>query len=374
MFLYFDNNATTRLDDEVFEAMRPYLAGFVGNASSKHAAGRLGRQAIDRAKLQIANAVGAQPDQIFFTSGATEANNLAIASTPPSTHVLVSPTEHPSALDPARKLQRRGCVVEELHVAEDGTVFDLETKCRPETALVVIQLANSETGCIQPIAQLTASVGESTRFHCDATQAVGKIPVDFDSLNVSSLSLSGHKIYGPTGIGALIVRDPDWLKPMMYGGHQQRDIRPGTEPVAAIAGFGKAVEIAVRDLATATEHMRQMRNLLESLLLAQIPDSIVNGGPHRLPNTCNISFLGAKAQAVLMAADLAGLCCSAGSACASGSLEPSAVLKAMGISGSRLDSAIRLSVGKYTTATEVERAVAILAQAVANVRRALRSA
>lgn len=370
--IYLDNNATTQLDPEVLEAMRPYLADVFGNPSSRHSAGRAARQAIDRSMQQIAAALDAQPEQILFTSGATEANNLAIASIPDGAHVLVSPADHPSALDAAERLTRRGCEITRLRLTAEGYVSSLSAELRDDTRLVVVQLANSETGCIQPVAELAQQLPEQCRFHCDATQAVGKIPVRFGQLGVTSLSCSGHKLHGPAGVGVLIVRDPEMLRPMMFGGHQQRGLRPGTESVAAIVGMGKAIEIATTRLEEHSQHLGRLRDRFEQLVAERIDSVAFNRCEHRLPNTSNISFLGAKAEALLIALDLSGVCCSAGTACSSGSLEPSAVLRAMGIEGQRLEGALRFSFGRFNTDEDVDRAVDALVRVCQKVRASIR--
>lgn len=371
--LDLDANATSGLDPEVLAEMQPYLSGFAGNPSSRHAIGQRARRAIDEAARRIAQALGADVEQILFVSGATEANNLAIAGAALTSgdHLLVSPSEHPSALEPAKAWSKQGVVVEELSLDPDGQIVDLPEKLRPETKLVVAQLANSETGAIQPIAALAKALPAGCRFHCDAVQAIGRVPVNFRELGVTSLSLSGHKIHGPPGVGALIQAKGFAPRPLFRGGHQQRDLRPGTEPVPLIVGLGKAVELAVRRQADGAANLASLRDRLENQLAALVPNIVFNRPKDRLPNTTNVSFLGAKAEAVVIALDMDGICCSAGTACASGSLEPSAALRAMGIEGERLTSAIRCCLPREVTAVQIDEAARRIAAGVERVRQAL---
>lgn len=370
--IYLDNNATTPLDPAVREAMLPYLGGMAGNASSRHSAGRWARKAIDKARRDIADCLDADPEEIFFTSGATEANNWAILSNGPKStgRVLVSPADHPSAIEPARILAKSfAWSFDELTLDADGRVTNFRAQFQPDARLAIIQLANSETGCIQEVGRLVAECGTNCRFHCDAVQAVGKIPVRFHQLGVASLAISGHKLHGPTGVGALIVRKGFPCPPRLFGGHQEGGFRPGTEPIAAIVGLATAVRITVDGLPTNAARLADLRDRLENRLLAEIPDVICNSpGENRLPNVSNLSFLGVKAETLLIALDLAGVCCSAGTACASGSLEPSPVLRAMGVSKERLDSAIRFSVGRFNTTAEIDDAAERISRCVKQIR------
>lgn len=362
--IYLDNNATTALDPAVFEAMRPYWTGPAGNPSSRHAAGRQARRGIDLARRQIADAINCGIDEIVFTASATEANNLAIlgAIGELGARVLANAGEHPSCIEPVAMLSRRGWIVDSLKLDATGRLqlpIDLKTL---SPRLAVVQLANGETGCVQDIVAIAVALPKTCGIHCDAVQALGKIAVDFRSLGVSTMSLSGHKIHGPAGVAALIVRGDCRLKPILYGGHQQRGFRPGTEPVALIVGLGEAIRLATSNLETNAAHMRTMRDRLESTLVDRL-EGVVRNGPddgHRLPNCTNLSFPGIRAEPLLIAMDLAGVFASAGAACSSGSLEPSAVLTAMGISGGRLHSAIRFSVSRWTTAQEIDEAVDII--------------
>lgn len=360
-----DHNATTPLEPEVLEAMLPFLAGFAGNPSSRHALGRRARQAIDRARGEIAQALNADPNGIIFTSGATESNNLAIlgAAVAPTAPVVVNPTEHPSSLEPAARLgkERRW----DFPLDPFGRVVAWPADGAPDRpALVIAQLANSETGTIQDIAALKRAAPAGSVFHCDAAQAVGKIPVDFRALGVSTLAFSGHKLHGPTGIGALLCAEGYRIRPVFHGGHQQAGLRPGTEPVANIVGLAAAVAVATRRLAEFARALTHKRDRLESALLA-LPNVVRNGPSEgRLPNTTNLSFLGARSAALIIALDLEGICCSAGSACASGALEPSAVLGAMKVGPARLHSAIRFAVARTTTDAEIDEAAERIARVV----------
>ena len=322
---------------------------------------------MDEARERIARGLHCEPGEIIFTSGATEANNLAIAGAGP---IFLSAAEHPSALEPARELGRRGVEVVELPLTEEGFVADVAGLSSASAGLAVIQLASGETGAVQDVATLVAA-NPRLRFHCDAVQAVGRIPVDFKSLGVASLTISGHKLHGPVGIGALVARAGTRLHPMIRGGSQQESRRAGTEPVAAIVGLGLAVEKAVAQRESVASRLAALRDRLESGLASSIPDALVNGPrdpARRLPNTLNISFPGAPAQALTMALDLAGVCCSAGSACASGSQLPSYALQQMGLAEARVKSAVRFSFGRFTTEGMIDAAIPRVVEAVAAVR------
>jgi cysteine desulfurase len=366
--IYLDNNATTPLDPAVLAEMQPFMTGPAGNPSSKHAFGRKSRQAVESSRERIAAALDCEPGEVVFTSGATEANNLASNAFSKPSRVLVSAVEHPSALEPMLELRKRGCEVVELPVDACGGV-ELASFDPEGVVLVCIQVANSETGVVQPIADLVAKA-KGTRFHCDAVQAVGKIPFSFRSLGASSLSISGHKIYGPTGIGALLVRRDAPLFPAMHGGGQQSGIRPGTEPVASIVGLAAAVETAVARMEVESPRLAALRDRFEKLLLERHSTLAINPGAGcaRLPNTSNISFPGVPAAAMVMRLDLEGIACSAGSACSSGSMTPSRVLAAMGCTGDRLIGAVRFSFGRFNTTEEADRTAEIVAGVYSKVR------
>lgn len=373
--IYLDNNATTPTLPAVWEAMRPFLTDVYGNPASAHQAGRRARQALEDARECIAAGLAARPDEVLFTSGATEANNLAVlglAGDPPG-HLLVSPVEHPSVLEPVRHLGARGFTVELLPVDEHGLVAAeaLAERLRPETRLVAVMLANHETGAVQPVGDLAAVCAGRAAFHGDAVQAVGKLPVRFDGLGVSTLSLSGHKLHGPKGVGALVVRRGVKLRPLLHGGHQQRGRRPGTEPVALAVGLAAALDLARREHDARRERvLRLRRRFLEAVRAGAGP--VVLNGPETggVPHTLNLSFPGCAAEALLMNLDLAGVCCATGSACSSGSLLPSPVLRAMGVPDDVLRSALRFSLSPLLSEADVDEAARRVVAVVRRLREA----
>lgn len=371
--IYLDNNATTPTLPAVWEAMRPYLAEVYGNPASAHRAGRRARQALEDARERVAALLGAHPDEVVFTSGATEANNLAafgLAGDPPG-HVVASPIEHPSVAEPVLRLKEIGFAVDYLPVDGLGIVpaDALLALLRPDTRLVAVMLANNETGAIQPVAELASCVGApGASFHCDATQAVGRIPVHFGELGVTSLSLSAHKFHGPRGVGALLLRRGAKLRPLLLGGHQQRGRRPGTEAVALAVGLAAALELAGREGEARLERVRSLRlRFLEGLRGAA---PLVLNGPAvgGVPHTVNVSFPGCQADALLMVLDLAGVACSTGSACSSGSLLPSPVLRAMRVPDDVLHSAMRFSLSALLTEAEIDEAARRIVAAVRRLR------
>ena len=344
--IYLDSNSTTPLLPEVWEAMRPYALDVFANPASAHQAGRAARRALEDNRERLAALLGAYPDEVVFTSGATEANNLAIASLAgdPPGELIASALEHPSVTEPVAHLARHGFRHVEWPVSPEGVVrLDaLPGLLRPETRLVALMLVNHETGAIQPVRETESHAGRLSYVHCDAVQAVGKIPVDFHALGIATLSLSAHKFHGPRGVGALLVRRGVRLRPLTRGGHQQQGRRPGTEPVALVVGLVAALERAVETMTTRAEKVR----LLRRTMLAGIDDArpfVVNGSADGLASTLNVSFPGLRADALLMSLDLAGVACSTGAACSSGSLLPSPVLRAMGLSEDVLRSALRFS-------------------------------
>ncbi len=375
--IYLDHNATTPMVPAVWEAMRPYLTEVYGNPASAHRIGSRARRALEDARERVAALLGAYPDEVVFTSGATEANNLALfglAGSPPD-HLITSPIEHPSVAEPIRRLEQAGFAVDRLPVNATGIVEvdALPGLLRPDTRLVSVMLANHETGAVQPVADLTGRREGRATFHCDAVQAVGKIPVSFHDLGVSTLSLSAHKLHGPKGVGALLVRRHVRLQPLTWGGHQQQGRRPGTEPVALAVGLATALELWHREAATRTERVRQLRTLFLSRLRETVGPVIVNGPDADdqtagVPHTLNLSFPGCRADALLMSLDLAGVACSTGSACSSGSLLPSPVLQAMGVPDALLHSAMRFSFSALLTEAEVAEAARRVAQVVNRLR------
>lgn len=365
--IYLDNNATTLIDPAVREEMLRYLSGEAGNPSSRHASGRWARQAVEEACEKIAAGLGCEVDEITFTSGATEANNLAILSWRPTPGIVnVLATEHPSSLLPAMALRTFGHDVRIIPVDQLGRARLDQIERLP--ARGVFQWANSETGTLQPLNELI-DCAPWKELHVDAVQAVGKVEVSFRNSQATSLAFSGHKIHGPPGVGALLVRRGTVLDPIFLGGSQQAGLRPGSEPVALIAGLGEAVWQAVRDLVKTSQMIKEKRDLLESVILEAVPDAVVHGDlEHRLPGTLNVSFPRTRAEAVLMGLDLAGVRASAGTACASGSMEPSPTLLAMGLPREQVTSAIRLSVSRQSTDEEIIEAGRIACEVVRKVR------
>ena len=370
--IYLDNNATTPMVPAVWEAMRPYLSDTYGNPASAHRAGRRARQALEDARDRVAALLGARPDEVVFTSGGTEANNLALfglAGDPPG-HIIASPVEHPSVAEPLRRLAEIGFQVDHLPVDGTGIVRAeaLAELLRPETRLVTVMLVNNETGAVQPIADLLRHRPE-VPFHCDAVQAAGRVPVHLGELGVTTLSLSAHKFHGPRGVGALLVRRGTRLRPLLLGGHQQRGRRPGTEPVALAVGLATALELAEREGDARRERVLALRRRLLDALRSEASPVVLNG-PHEggVPHTLNLSFPGCRADVLLMSLDLAGVACSTGSACSSGSLLPSPVLKAMGVPDEVLHSAMRFSLSALLTEAEIDEAVRRIAATVRRLR------
>jgi cysteine desulfurase len=358
--IYLDNNATTPLLPAVAEAMRPYLTDVYGNPASSHAAGRRARRGLEDARERTAALLGAHPEEVVFTSGATEANNLALfglCGDPPA-RLLASPVEHPSVLEPLRHLAAACFALDRLPVDERGIVpvDALADALHPDTRLAAVMLANHETGAVQPVGELARHLPREVLFHCDAVQAAGKVPVNFHALGVASLSVSAHKFHGPKGVGALLVRRGVRLRPRAWGGHQQQGRRPGTEPVALAAGLACALEIAVREMDRRQALVRRLRQRFLDSLRTHAAPIVLNSPEDGLPHTLNVSFPPLKADLLLMSFDLAGVACSTGSACSSGSLLPSPVLQAMGVPEEVLRSAMRFSLSPLLTEAEVEEA------------------
>jgi cysteine desulfurase len=364
--IYLDHNATTPLHPAVLEAMLPFLREQFGNPASAHGEGRRARRALEDARESLAALLDAEPDEVIFTSGATEANNLALfglSGSPPGV-LVTSAIEHPSVDEPLTQLARNGFELRKVAVDATGVVsVPAFVEClQPDVRLVSVMLVNNETGAVQPIAQLAELLAGQAPFHCDAAQAVGRMKVSFRSLGVAALTLSAHKFQGPKGIGVLLLGRKFKLKPQQWGGHQQQGRRPGTEPVALAVGLAAALDLAVKRLGEWTAHIAALRSaFLAALELAQ-PWTLNGPSTGGLPHTLNISFPGCLADALLMNCDLAGIACSTGSACSSGSLLPSPVLQAMNVGPERLRSAMRFSLGPTLTEDEVrEAAVRIVA-------------
>jgi cysteine desulfurase len=374
--IYLDNNATTPTLPAVWEAMRPYLSDTFGNPASAHQVGRKARQALEDARERTAALLGADADEVIFTSGATEANNLAIfglAGEPPG-HLVASPIEHPCVLEPVRQLMERGFTLDWLHVDGTGVVRTeaLPSLLGDNTRLVCVMLANHETGAIQPVSDCKSKI-ENRRsqiaLHCDAAQAVGKLPVRFHNLGVTTLSLSAHKFHGPKGVGALLVQRGARLRPLFWGGHQQGGRRPGTEPVALAVGLATALEIAERERESRLNHVLHLRRQLLGYLRTHAAPVVLNGPESGgVPHTLNLSFPDCRADALLMNLDLAGVACSTGSACSSGSLLPSPVLRAMDLPPELLHSGMRFSLSALLSNEEVDEAGRRIADVVGRIR------
>jgi cysteine desulfurase len=371
-YIYLDSNATTPMLPAVEEAMRPYLAEKFGNPASAHQIGRRARQALENAREKTAALLDADPEEVVFTSGATEANNLAIfglAGDPPG-RIACSLIEHPCVVEPVRELERRGFTVDWLPVDASGLVCP--EAIHTDTRLFCLMSANHETGAIQPISDFgfrISDFGSPTTWHCDAAQAVGKMHVRFHELGATTLSLSAHKFHGPRGIGALLVRRRTKLRPLFYGGHQQQGRRPGTEPVDLAVGLATALEIAERERETRWGKVVQLRERLLSYLRSRAAPVVVNGQETEgLPHTLNLSFPGCRSDALLMNLDLAGVACSTGSACSSGSLLPSPVLQAMGVPTDVLHSAMRFSFNALLSEDEIDEAGRRIVEVVARLR------
>ncbi len=367
--IYFDHNATTPIDERVVEAMLPYLKTFYGNPSSLYRAGRIARSAIDTAREQLAALVDVAPGQIVFTSGGTEANNLALRAAHTGSKLAVSAIEHPSIIEAAEKNTQNECVY--ISVNENGLLsFEALEKlvlASDGPVLVSIMLANNESGAIQDIARVACFLkGKKIKLHTDAVQAVGKIPVSFSQLGVQLMSLSSHKIYGPKGCGALVMDKEIEIDPMLVGGGQERGWRAGTENVAAIVGFGKAAELALLELEQRTDHLLRLRNKLERGL-KEIPGLVIfSEQVERLANTVFIGLQGVDGEMLLMQLDQKNIAVSSGSACASAGAKASPVLTAMGVDRQLAKSAIRISLGKDNTEEEVNEFNKVLKSIVIN--------
>lgn len=374
---YFDYNATTPVRPEVLAAMMPFLTGEFGNASSIHAFGQNARGAVERARAEVGALLGARDTEILFTSGGTESNNYAIlggvAAAPSARkHIITTAIEHVAALDPCRALQMQGIELTVLPVDREGRVNpdDVRRAIRPETVLVSVMLANNETGTIEPVAEIAKIAKESgILVHTDAVQAAGKIPIDVEALNVDLLSVSAHKFSGPKGIGALYVRKGVRLEPRLFGGHSERDRRPGTEDVASIAGMGKAAELARAEMPRESEGIRALRDRLERGLLERVSHAWINGvRAPRVPNTSNLTFPFIEGEAMVIALDLKGLACSTGAACSSGATEPSHVLLALGLAPEDARATLRLSLGHETTAEYIDFALETIPPVIERLR------
>jgi len=372
--VYLDNNATTPVLPEVLDAMRPYYAEHFGNASSIHHHGQETRGAVERARESVATLLGCRPAEVVFTSGGTEADNLAIFGLVQSgDHVITSTIEHHAVLNSCKHLHEKGVEVTFLPVDGRGLVDpdDLRRALRPNTKLVTIMFANNETGVIQPVEEFGKICAEAdVYFHTDAVQAASKIPIRVKEIGCDLLSISGHKFNAPQGVGALYVRKGTTLDPLFFGGSHERSRRAGTENVPGIVGLGKAAELAVKALANGEDtEMASLRDRLERAILGSVESAGVNGaGAPRVPNTTNIYFDYIEGEALVIALDLKGLAVSTGAACSSGAIEPSHVLTAMGLLPDRARASIRFSLGKQNTSGNVDFATQLLPASVERLR------
>lgn len=360
--IYLDNNATTRVADEVLDAMLPYFNSLYGNPSSMHTFGGQVGQKIRQAREQVAASIGADPDEIIFTSCGTESDNAAIHSAlvtrPDKKHIITSRVEHPAIRALCANLATQGYHITELPVDRNG-MLDLENLARAmthDTAVVSLMWGNNETGVVFPVEEAAAMAKErDILFHTDAVQTTGKIPINLKNNAIDMLSISGHKLHAPKGIGVLYVRKGTKFSPFLIGGHQERGRRGGTENSPGIIGLGKACELAAKNMEKENTYVKKLRDKLEKELLAKIPQSRVNGDTnHRLPNTTNISFEFVEGEAILLLMNELGICASSGSACTSGSLQPSHVLRAMGVPFTMAHGSIRFSLSIYNTEEEID--------------------
>jgi cysteine desulfurase len=384
--VYLDHNATTAVEPEVLDVMLPYLSGEFGNAASIHTFGQKARAAVETAREQVSALIGARPQEIVFTSGGTEADNHAIfgvaqpflaarrnpGGAVSSKHIVTTAIEHEAVLNTCQALEKQGVAVTYLPVDEHGVISPdaVRGALRKETVLITVMHANNELGTVQPLEEIGRIAADAdVYFHTDAVQSAGKVPIDVNALRLDLLSLSGHKFYAPKGIGALYIRGGTRLQQLLYGGHHQRGFRPGTENVAGIVGMGKAAELARKSLAEDAARISALRDRLEQDLLSRVPHSRANGArAPRTPNTTNILYSGIEGEALVIALDLKGLACSTGAACSSGAVEPSHVLTAIGLSPEEARSSLRFSLGRHTTADEIDFALQIVPAAVAQLR------
>lgn len=391
--IYLDYAATTPVAREVLKELLPYLKEEYGNASSIHQFGQTSRAAIDKARERLADFLNCSLSEVVFTGSATESDNIAILGVADfflkkgkKAHIITTKIEHPAVLEPCRALEKQGCEVDYCAVNKQGLVevSEIEKLIKESTILVSVMYANNEIGTIQPIVEIgkllqTINYKRQTKtyFHTDAVQAVNYLPCDVKELGVDLLSLSGHKIYGPKGVGALYVKQGTQMEPIIYGGHQEAGLRPGTENTANIVGLGRAIEMIKSDLGrhseTAGEESLKISKYRDKLIhgiLTKIPGSRLNGSRNnRLPNNVNVSFEGAEGEALVITLDQEGIAASTGSACSSGSLEPSHVLLALGLSHIQAHGSLRLTLGRYTTEKEIDKVLEVLPKVVENLRK-----
>lgn len=375
--IYLDNNATTKTDEEVVKAMMPYLLENYGNPSSIYKIGRENRKVVEESREKIAEILNCKPDEIYFTSGGSESDNTAIRGIAYSyknkgNHIITSKIEHPAVLETCKQLEKEGYEVSYIGVDENGIINleELKNAIKPTTTLITIMFANNEIGTIEPIEEIGKIAKENDIiFHTDAVQAVGSIKIDVKKLNIDSLSLSAHKFYGPKGIGVLYVRKEIKFNKFINGGHQERNKRAGTENVAGIVGLAKAIELAYRDLEDHNKKIKELRDYYVEQIKEKIPYIKINGDMEkRLPGNSNISFRFIEGESLLLNLDLKGICASSGSACTSGSLDPSHVLLAIGLPHEIAHGSLRISIGKYNTKEEIDYVVESLVEIVGRLR------
>jgi cysteine desulfurase len=372
--VYLDNNATTPVLPEVFEAMRPFFGERFGNASSIHHHGQETRAAVEDAREAVADLLGCSASEIVFTSGGTESDNLAIAGwVAAGDHVITSRIEHHAVLHASKHLEKIGCEVTILPVDDRGLIdpSDVRRALRANTKLISVMMANNETGVLQPVEEIGRIASEaSVLFHTDAVQAAAKVPINVRQIRCDALSISGHKIHAPQGVGALYVKKGTRIQPLFHGGRHERSRRAGTENVPGIVGFGKAADIAKQALDRGdAQKMAAMRDRLEQGILAQVQEAGVNGeGASRVPNTTNLHFDHIEGESLVIALDLKGLAVSTGAACSSGTIEPSHVLIAMGLRPDQARASIRFSLGKQTTEADIHFALSLVPETVARLR------
>ena len=381
--IYLDYAATSPMLPEVLEAMMPYLTGSFGNPSGVYATGREARKAVEQARRQAAEFLGAEPSEILFTSGGTESDNMAIrgamlAAAEKGRHLITDAIEHHAVLHTCEALEKQGFEATYLQPDREGVIApeSVRKAIRADTVLISVMTVNNEIGTVEPVAEIGRIAREAgVLFHTDAVQAAGMMRLDVRQTGADLMSLSAHKFHGPKGIGCLYVRRGTRLDGILSGGAQERGLRPGTENVAAIVGMGAAMEIARRDMDAALARIRRLRDRLITRVLSDVPDSFLNGpepdaaGEKRAANNAHFSFAGIDGEALLLRLDLAGIAASAGSACTAGSMEASHVLKAVGLDDGRIRSGIRLTLGRETTEEEIDQASAAIAAIVADLRR-----
>ena len=373
--IYLDNAASTVIHNEVFQEMIPFLKEQYGNPSSIHHSGRIASRAIQKARKQIANLISANPEEILFTSGGTESNNIAlfgITHTNKGKHIITSSIEHDAVLEPCKKLEKEGFDVTYLPVTRDGLINpeDVKKSITKNTCLVSIMFANNEVGTVQPIAEIAKLCSEKRIFfHTDAIQAIGKLEINVKELRLDMLSISSHKINGPKGVGALYIKSGTEIEPYIFGGGQENGLRSGTENVASVVGFGKACELAKENLRKNILHFKNLRDVLVSKVMKEIPYVSINGHPEkRIPNNAHFTFLGVNGEDLIIKLDEEGIAASTGSACSVRTQKESHVLRAMGFLHEQIAGSLRLTVGSMNTISEIENTITILKRVVKELR------